>query len=229
VLAAGLAAFAYRVLPPISGHVAIARRRKPVGDLRVLFRRDVGGAMATTFLATAAGFVILPSVSAYLLNNLGYPRARLGLLYLVGGSVSFFAMRLVGRLVDRYGAARIGSVGGVLVAIVTYAGFIHPILTPVMLFVGLMLAMAFRNVAFNTLMSRVPSAEERARFSSMQSAVQHLAASLAAFAGARILSELPNGALEGIPSVAALSIAITLGLVPLFWIVEGQVKQRMQG
>ena len=38
-----------------------------------------------------------------------------------------------------------------------------------------MLAMGMRNVAYNTLTSKVPRAEERARFMSILSAVQHAA------------------------------------------------------
>ena len=61
--------------------------------------------------------------------------------------------------------------------VVIYTGFMNvPPLLPVMVvFVGFMASTGFRNVAFNTLTSRIPRPAERARFMSLQSAVQHAA------------------------------------------------------
>jgi len=57
-----------------------------------------------------------------------------------------------------------------------------------------MLAMAFRNVSYNTLTTRVPHSGERARFMSIQSAVQHGASASGAFLSSQLLSEKPGGA-----------------------------------
>ncbi len=232
VLGAALGTFAQAVLPPMFGHLAHARARTIGKDLLGLIRRDVALALLTTFVLMASGFVLIPNISAYLLGNLHYPRSRLGLLYLAGGGVSFFSMRFVGKLVDTQGCARVGTVGAVFVSIIVYLGFVcfPPILPPMAFFVCFMIAMSFRNVAYNTLMSRVPSADERARFSSMQSAVQHLAASLAAFASSEMLSEVAvpgyeNKALVGIPRVAMTSIALGIVIIGLFWVVESHVKR----
>ena len=66
---------------------------------------------------------------------------------------------------------------------------------------------------------KVPPPSERARFASMQSAVQHLASALAAFVSARMLRELPDGRLDGMGGVAALAIACALVFCPLLlWI-----------
>jgi predicted MFS family arabinose efflux permease len=94
------------------------------------------------------------------------------------------------------------------------------------IFVGWMLGSAFRNVAYNTLTSKVPLPDERARFSSVQSAVQHLASAIGAFVSSQMLAELPNKTLDGIPRVAALSIALGFVLVPFLFIVEGRVVRR---
>ena len=225
VLGAVIGTIAQLVLPPMVGHLALARRRKMGRDLLELVRRDVAIALSTTFVVMGSSFVLIPNISAYLLGNVGYPRSRLGLLYLAGGLVSFFTMRIVGRLVDRHGSARVGTAGALLTGLVVYLGFVlfPPALPMMAIFVLFMIAMAFRNVAYNTLMSRVPKPDERARFSSMQSAVQHLAASVAAFTSARMLSELPGGRLDGIPAVATVSIGLSGLLIPLLWIVERRV------
>ena len=75
---------------------------------------------ALTAIIMAGGFVLLPNLSAYLQFNLGYPRSQLGTLYLVGGAFSFFALRVFGSLVDRYGSFRVGTAGSALLIVLTW-------------------------------------------------------------------------------------------------------------
>jgi predicted MFS family arabinose efflux permease len=227
-MGAVLGTFAHAALPPMIGHLASARERSAIADLTAMLRLDLALSLAMTFIVMAAGFVLIPHFSSYLLFNLHYPREHLGILYLVGGSVSFFTMRGVGRLVDRFGSAKVGTIGAVFIAVIIYLGFMRmPPALPVMaIFVGFMMGNSFRNVAYNTLTSKVPLPAERARFSSIQSAVQHFAAAAAAFLSATLVDELPNKTLAGIPNVASLSIALGLLLVPFLFVVEGRVSRR---
>ena len=97
---------------------------------------------------------------------------------------------------------------------------------PVLLiFVGFMASTGFRNVAFNTLTSRVPRAVERARFMSIQSAAQHAASAVGAVASSQILYESATGRIEGIPTVAWFSIAMVAMLPALMFAVERRVKR----
>lgn len=77
-----------------------------------------------------------------------------------------------------------------------------------------MLAHAFRNVPFNTLMSQVPKPAERARFLSLQSTVQHTAAAAGSFLSSHLLREQPDGRLSGMPQVALVAMGLT-ALLPL--------------
>jgi predicted MFS family arabinose efflux permease len=228
VLGAILATYTAHVLPPMTGHLERARKRVLGHDLAELVRLDVILSLSLTTLVMGASFVVVPNIAPYLLYNLGYPRARLGLLYLCGGVVSFVAMRSVGLLVDRFGSARVGTFGTIFVSVVVYCGFarVPPLFPVLVLFVLFMLGMSFRNVAYNTLTSKVPDPDERARFSSLQSSVQHLASALGAFASARMLSELPSHALVGVDTTAYVSIALGAGVMPLLWIVERRVLER---
>jgi len=227
VLGAGLGGYAYLALPPLTGHLEAAHQRRFGHDLGDLWRPTVLLSLTLTSFVMAAGFIIVPNITPYVLYNLHYPRAHLGMLYLVGGAVSFVAMRFVGRLVDRYGSAWVGTCGTLFVSLVIYLGFVRfPSPLPAMgIFVGFMLGMAFRNVAYNTLTTKVPQPDERARFSSIQSSVQHLAAALGAFASAALLSELPDKSLSGITTNAFASIALGFVAVPLLWIVEARVNR----
>jgi predicted MFS family arabinose efflux permease len=218
-------------LPPLTGHLSAgpARRTTPLEDARVILARpEVRLSYLTTFTVMAGGFIIIPNISAYVQANLGYPREHLWVLYLAGGLASLASMQLVGRLVDRYGSFRIGTVGAVLLAATTVVGFVaYPPGFPVMgLFVGFMVANSFRNIAYNTLASRVPQPQWRARFMSFQSAIQHFASAAGATVSAWILTETPDHKLEHMPVVAAISIALTLCLPPLLLTVERKVRDR---
>ena len=225
-LGALIAISAVFFLPPLRGHLAMRADRATLAHLCV--QRNVLLSWAMTFVVMMAGFIIIPNISAYVQFNLHYPRSRLGLLYLYGGVVSFGTTQFAGRLVDRMGSFRIGTLGTALLVFAIVGGFVMvPPLFPVAgIFVAFMLAMSFRNVAYNTLTTKVPHSNERAGFMSIQSSVQHFASAVGAFLSSQMLSELPGGALEGMDRVALTSIALTLALPPMLFAVESAVRRR---
>src|SRR5207244_3593231 len=134
--------------------------------------------------------ILIPNISAYVQFNLGYPRTLIGFLYMVGGAVSFVATRFAGAMVDRAGALRTGTLGVLIIVAVTFLGFaeVWPAVPVLGIFIGFMLGNSFRNVTYHTLATRVPAPHERARFMSLQSAIQHLASALGAFFSSLILT-----------------------------------------
>ena len=147
---------------------------------------------------------------------------------MAGGAVSFFSTQAAGRLIDKFGSFRIGTIGTALLVFAITGGFVltPPLLPVAGIFIAFMLAMSFRNVSYNTLTTRVPQSNERARFMSIQSAVQHGASACGAFASSQILSELPGGLLVGMDQVAFVSIGLTLTLPLFLYAVESAVRRR---
>jgi predicted MFS family arabinose efflux permease len=192
----------------------------------LLSRPEVRASYLMTAVTMMAGFILIPNLSAFIQSNLGYPRARLGWLYLYAGIASFATTQVGGRLVDRFGSLRVGSVGVAVLSAASYVGFWRGAAPVVPLFVIWMIALGLRNVAYNTLTSKVPSAGERARFLSFQSSVQHAASAAGAFLSSRLLTSLPDGALAGMPRVVAISIGLTLCLPWLLYRVERQLRPR---
>ncbi len=183
----------------------------------------------TTAVVMAGGFILIPNISAYVQDNLGYPREHLGRLYFGGGIASFLTMMVVGKLVDRHGPFRIGLVGAVALSITMYVGFVNypPGLPVLAVYVAFMVSAAFRNISYNTLVSRVPQPRWRARFMSFQSTVQHIASALGASASVWILGEaVPGQPLQHLEVVAWVAIALTLVLPVLLHLVERRVKAR---
>ena len=225
-----VAASAVFYLPSLTLHLQGGPRgeQNPWRALSALLRRRLV-LLSYTMTATImmAGFMLIPNLAAYLQFNLDFPRTHIGVLYACGGAASFFTMRLAGRLIDRYGSFRVASVACAAVMLLCYVWFIRwvPGTPVIVLFVSFMIVQSFRNVAHSTLTSKVPSPWERARFMSIQSTVQHIASAAGAFLGARLLVELPDHRLQGMQTVAWLSIGLTALLPLLFYAVEQGVKQ----
>lgn len=213
------------LLPPMRLH--LAKTEPKTATLRELASRPiVWTSYAMTAILMASGFILIPNLPAYLLANLHYPRNHYQYLTAVGGVASFVTLRLVGRLVDRTSSLRVTLVTVPLGLLITYVYFVHPLPLPVMvLYVSFMVALGARNVAYNALTSKVPRPYERARFLSIQSTVYHATAGLAAWFSTRLLRQLPDGRLEGIPRVAVVSMALTAIFPLLVAIVETRVSR----
>ena len=176
------------------------------------------------------GFLVIPNISPHLLQNLGFPRDRLDLCYMVGGAASFGIMRIAGHGIDRYGAPRVSVVRTALLIGVLTFGFIAPgtigVAGVIMIFVVFMGGMSVRNVSMNSLATRVPSADQRAGYMSLQSTAQHLSLATGAFASSRMLHEAPDGRLVGISTVSTISAVLALGLPPMLAAIEKRVRAR---
>jgi predicted MFS family arabinose efflux permease len=211
------------LLPPLRGHLQRMDEHPP---LRALVARPVVRASyAVTAATMVAGFLLIPNMSSFIQGNQHYPRERLGFLYLVGGGLTFGTMRLAGRLVDRHGVMPVAAGATLALVVITGAwiGFPTSPIPVVVLFAAFMVANSSRNVAYNALVTRVPKPEERARFMSIQSTVQHLSGAAGAGISASLLSESPDGALIGLGTVAALSATLSLMVPVLMARVLGQL------
>ncbi len=204
-------------------------RQTPRGSVLALFANpNVLATCALTVFVMMSAFILIPNISTYVQHNLGYPRENLPRLYIYGGVASVGAMALAGRLVDRWGSLGVTIFGCGLLAAVVYGGFgrIPPWFPTTWIFVLFMVAMSFRNLSANTLSTRVPSPEERGRFMSLQSMVQHLAAAIGAFASARWLSTGANGRIEGMRSVAIATAVAQIAVVALVAWLERRVSKK---
>ena len=215
-------------LPRLRAH--LAHRGAPRSST-MLFRPLVVASYAMTAVTMAAGFLVLPNLSAYVQENLGFPRSQLQWMYFFGGLISFGTLRAVGWLVDRWGSFPVGTVASLLLLGAFDLMFVHvPYGVPVAaLFLFIFFALSARNVAYNTLTSKVPEPAERARFMSFQSAVQHLASALGAGVSAQVLFVQPDGRLGNVPTLGRMAMGMVLLLPPLLFWVERGVRRRPPG
>ena len=224
-----VAAVGIRMLPPMTTHLD-ADNTHAQTPWRTLFTRP---AMLLAYvIATAlfmSSFMLVPNISPFVQINLHFPREHLDQMYMLGGICSFFVTRLAGRLIDRFGASVVATGGVVASALIIIAAFgLTPPLLPVWAtFMLFFTSTAFRNVPINTLMTLVPAPNERARFMSVASAVQHMAAACGAFLSSEVMVVAADGRLHGMVTLAELAVAMSLVLPPLLWMLQRMVRARV--
>ncbi len=215
-------------MPPIRAHLDAPRPKVQTTLISLLRQPTVRLSLACTATVTGAAFILFPSLTAWVQYNVGYRREHLGILYMVGGGCSFFSMRAIGRLTDRFGGLVVALVASLVFAANSAAAFFTPapLLPMIAVYVVMMVSNSSRNVVLNTVTSRVPGADERARFLSLQSAAQHTAAALAAMGSSALLTELPDHRLDGMVNIAGVSVGLTLLLPVLVARIERRLAAR---
>jgi predicted MFS family arabinose efflux permease len=212
-----LAGAAIALMPRLRGHL---ERPPSAGPLTSLARNPAALlSIAATAATTASGFAIVPNIASWFVFNLGFPQDWLGVIWMAGGAVTFFTLRLAGRMVDRFGAPAVATAGTALLLATLGLGFGWPPgwlqalpFAVVPIFMGFMVGNSTRNVSVTALSTRVPAPSERARFLSAQSAVQHLTAAAGASLSSRILSVEADGRLAGMRGLVILSGLLSLAL-----------------
>jgi len=227
---------ALRAMPPMRGHIVVsATSGKAAGPKLSTLLGDgtIRLALAMNGLVMLTAFLVIPNIAAHLQQNIGFPRNRLDLAYMAGGTASFLIMRIAGRAVDRAGAARVATVGTAIMIGVLYFAFIAPgaigVAGVLVVFVMFMGGMSMRNVSMSSLSTRVPRADQRAGYMSLQSTAQHLSSATGAFASSRLLHDAPGGRLAGISTVAVISTVLALTLPPMLAAIDKRVGARERG
>jgi predicted MFS family arabinose efflux permease len=224
---------AIAIMPPMRGHIL---RKRELGDKTVETRSLGAFIVDGTVLLSLSGtvvlymgtFLLVPNLSAWLQQNLGFPRDQIGYLYFGGGILSFVGMRIGGGLIDRRGSLAITTIGSAVMAVVIAVSFLpaRPWLNAYLVFAGFMVTNSLRAVAMNALSSRVPLATERARFMSAQSAAQHIAASLGAMISSLLLVNRPDGSLAGMDRLGILAIVLASAMPFYVAAVTNRVQRR---
>jgi predicted MFS family arabinose efflux permease len=221
------------IMPPMRGHIL---RKRELGE-RPPETRSLGAfivdrtvllSLSGTVVLNMGTFLLVPNLAAWLIQNLGFPADRIGLLYFGGGILSFAGMRVGGKLIDSRGSLAITTFGSVMMAVIIAVSFLpaRPLISVYLIFAGFMVANSARAVAMNALSSRVPLGTERARFMSAQSAAQHIAAAVGAMTSSVVLVNRPDGSLGGMDRLGVLAIALAASMPFFVAAVTNRLRRR---
>lgn len=209
---------AVAILPPLRGH--LEKTDETVAGGALWRRPEAISCTIANGLQVMGNFALIPFFTGYLLYNLGFARSRLSWLYVAGGVITFFALRLFGRLSDRLGELPVAAAGTLLFELLFLVGYVVvPAWMPgAALYIGVNLAMACVAVPTGSLTSRVPRPEERAKFMSIQTAVQFASSAAAALVASQFVhAPSETSPLTGVAPVALVCMGIAaLAMVPLW-------------
>lgn len=208
----GLLIALWFLLPVMNAHKNRHKGSPVTGIIPLLKAPLTRMALVLVVVSMFGNFLLIPNLSAYVQFNLGFPRERVGELYMLGGVVSLVGMQLTGYLTDKFGSVLTGTLTCSGLALVLWSGFLNtPELAMVpWIFAGFMLFSSARRVAQNALTSQTPEPHERAAYASAQSAFQHVATGVAATGSSWFLTADDQGVLDGMTALSVVTLLFVL-------------------
>lgn len=187
----------YFVLKPIKDHLNKPKLSGPFTHLiDTLKNKNYIPAFFTSALMSIGGFMLMPFMSAFLVNNAGISTHDLPMIYFVTGISAIFTGPLVGKAADKFGKFKVFLFGAIFTTI-TVNIYTHLEITPlwiVILVNVIMFASIFsRMIPSQALISAIPQPENRGAFMAVNSALQQVAGGIASVISGLIVVIQANG------------------------------------
>ncbi len=209
----------WKMLPALRGHLPSAtvsetERAHPLAAMAAVLR-DANHLRALLFMALImfSGFSVIPYITIYVTANVGIRQEDIPLIYLFGGTATFFTSRLIGRLADVHGKIRVyrwmALCSMVPLLVQTHLG-------PVPLWLMIVWSTVFfifvpgRMVPAMAIVTSAVQPRLRGTFLSMNGAVQQLASGSASWLGGAMIAADASGRIVGYGNVGWLAIAATV-------------------
>ena len=218
-LAAALLAAGWRLLPSLRGHLDAAvtsegERRHPLAAMGEVLR-DANHLRALAFVALLmlSGFMVIPYITLYSVNNVGIRQEDIPLIYLAGGCATFFTSRFIGRLADRRGKVRVYR----LIALCSMLPLLlQTHLPPIPLWAMVVASTVFfvfvpgRMVPAMAIVTSAVEPRLRGTFLSISGATQQLASGAAAWLGGLVIAQDAAGQIVRYGWVGFMAVGATL-------------------
>lgn len=202
-------------LPPVNGHLKQAVRQSPLDLYRSIYKNgNQLRALGMTAVQVFAHFSIVPYISDYFVNNLGYEmKTELIFVYIVGGALSTISSPLWGRLADKHGR-HIVYWGLSVVAIIPIFLISHLSRQPLPVLLAITSAFFIfsggRMIPLQAMVTSTVEPRQRGGFMSLNAAVQQLSIGLSTLIGGLIIANDAEGHLLHYSTVGYMAIGCTL-------------------
>lgn len=151
---------------------------------------------AFMFAMVLGTFMIVPFIAAYMVANSGLPREYLALLYGIGGIFTLIFVNLVGWLTDRVGPRPMFFLTAGSAIVLTFVLTNLPVVSitmNILVATLFMMVASSRIVPAQAMMLRSADPQTRGAFTSLNSAVTHLATGTAPLISGWVVSESVSG------------------------------------
>ena len=202
----------YRFLPSLRGHINQSLiKPSPFAVLTNIWKdSNQMRALGLSVIIMFGHFCTIPSLSPYLTLNVGMSIDNVSLIYLVGGAITIFSARFVGRIADKKGKYFIFAICGTLFLIPVF------LMTHLQSGASLMLILFItslfflfangRTITMQAIVSGVVNNEQRGGFTSINSSMIQLGSGAASFIGGLMVEKASNGTLLHYEWVGYMSI-----------------------
>jgi predicted MFS family arabinose efflux permease len=197
---------------------------------RTLFEPKYAPAFVGIMALTTGGYMIMPFLSTFIVNNIGLPLRDLPTVYLVTGLCTVFTGPLVGKASDRFGKFRTFLFGTVvfliMIAIYTDLGptsLVGVIIVNALLFVGIF----SRMIPAQALFSAVPEPTKRGSFNAIMASLQQLSGGIASVFAGLIIVQNSSGQLQHFDWMGYIVMASALLSLALIYLIHRAVPERL--
>ncbi len=194
-----LTAGAWVTLPSLADHLKHQRSSPIASILEVLRDANHLKAFAFTALMMIAGFTVIPYITIYTTTNGGLTVQQLPYVYLAGGAATLVTARMIGRLTDSVGKAKMFKITAVfamlsvwLVTLCAPLGLWGILLVTTIMFIG----MNGRMIPGMAVATSAANPKLRGTFMALNSSVQSAAMGLATFVGGLVISRDAQGLVQ---------------------------------
>jgi MFS transporter, DHA1 family, inner membrane transport protein len=216
VVAVGFVNLLLRYLPSLRGHINQSLIKPSPFAVLTNIGKDSNQlrALALSVIVIFGHFCTIPSLSPYLTLNVGMSVDNISLIYLVGGAITIFSARIVGKIADQKGKYLIFATCGTLFLIPVFL-MTHlqsgASLTLILFITSMFFLFANgRTITMQAIVSGVVNNEQRGGFTSINSSMIQLGSGAASFVGGLIVEKAANGTLLHYEWVGYMSITFMI-------------------
>ncbi len=219
--------FIFYYMTDMKGHITKSNSEKWHSVIsKILNSKNQRNALLLTFLMVLGNFMVISFLSPYMVTNVGFSEKNLGLIYLIGGFVSFFTSPIIGKYADNHGKAKVFIFFSVLFIPLV---FILTNLSQIPLTFALILTSIFfiiiggRVIPATAIVTSTVEPNQRGSFMAFNSAIQQFGSGVAAFIAGIIIFKNESSIYQNFNYVGLFSI--TINILAIILISKIKTKQ----
>jgi predicted MFS family arabinose efflux permease len=219
-------------LRPVDAHLELHPDRSPLHHLlETLTNSHYVLGFAATGLMSVGGFMLMPFISLFTVNNIGLPIGKLPLMYTVTGLASLLTGPLIGRASDGFGKFRVFFFGCIVtIVMVSIYTHLHAVAfwTVIAVLIALHVGIFSRMISSSALTSALPQPADRGAYMSISSSLQQVSGGVAAVLAGSIVRQSADGTLLHFERVGYVLIGTTLMSLGFMYLIDRRVGRAMQ-
>jgi predicted MFS family arabinose efflux permease len=217
-------------LHPVDEHLKHHPDRSPLHHLiGTVSNRTYLQGFATTGLLSVGGFMLMPFMSVFMVQNIGLSVDKLPLVYVITGAFSIVSGPLIGRASDALGKFKVFAFGcAMTIVMVVIYTHLHssPLWALVVVIVLLQIGIFSRMISASALMSALPRPSDRGSYMSISSSLQQVSGGVAAVVAGLIVVQTPAGPLLHFDTVGYVLVCTTLLSLAMMYLIDRKIGGR---